>query len=91
MKKEIPILGSGKYTLMLIEDSVTENKGIEIVNAERFNTFGQVGDRPNIEHINTLDENIDNIICFENLKGLKALISELELLKLRMQLEILEK
>jgi len=89
MKKN-PVLGSGNYTLMIVEDSESKMKGLAIVEATRFNTFGSVGDRPNLTHIDSLDEDKDVIIHFENLKGLEAIIGELNLIKLDMQLNILE-
>lgn len=87
--KTNPILGNGEYTLMITEDSDTKKKGLGIVKAERFKTFGDVGDRPSLEHIPSLDEDIDIIIHFENIKGLDALIGELEIIRLDMHLDTL--
>ena len=91
MKKDNPILGSGKFTLMQVKSRDNGMRGLGIVDENRFNTHGDVNDRPNIEHVKSLDDKKDIIIYFSNLKGLEALISELEIVKLDMQLEILGK
>ena len=90
MIKVNPILGLGKYTLMIVENSLTKTKGLGLVSTDRFKTFGNINNRVSITHIDKLDENVDTIIHFHNLAGLEALISELDLLKLSMQLDILK-
>ena len=89
MAKKNPTLGNGNYTLMIIEDSIIKSKGLAIVDVRRFNTSDTIDGRVDLTHIKKLDEDKDVIIHFANIKGVEALISELELIKLDMQLNIL--
>ena len=83
------VLGNNDFTLMIVKDSITKYRGIGIVDKNRFNTNSENGDRVDISHIQELDKKIDTVIEFSNINGLEALISELELIKLDMQIEIL--
>jgi len=81
MNKQNPLLGKGDYTLMRVINEETQIRGLAIVNANRFKTFGEVGEEVDILHIESIDDEKDIAIYFTNLEGVDALLLELTLLR----------